>query len=107
MYHLWKFDRFRCLKCVYPDSQHSSSTIPRTKLNYVIKMEQWTLLGSVQAPHDSASPLYMHAVDTESCRQYTYLFSVPCIMGYAIGFAVIKYQEGFVDLPGYGSRLYG
>ena len=27
-------------------------------------------------------------------------------MGYAIGFAVIKYQEGFIDLPGYGSRSY-
>ncbi|KAI0828053.1 hypothetical protein BC628DRAFT_1317198 [Trametes gibbosa] len=33
---------------------------------------------------------------------YTYLLSVPCIMAYAIGFAVIKYQEGLVDLPGHG-----
>ena len=39
------------------------------------------------------------------CGQYTYLFSVPCIIGYAIGFAVIKYQEGYVDLSGYGSTL--
>ena len=89
-------------------SQHTcSSTILCAELNYVIKMEQRTLLGSVQAPHDSMSAIYMRAVDTDGCRKYTYLFSVPCIMGYAIGFAVIKYQEGFVDLPGYGSRLYG
>ncbi|KAH9846485.1 hypothetical protein C2E23DRAFT_852460 [Lenzites betulinus] len=33
---------------------------------------------------------------------YTYLLSVPCIMTYSIGFAVIKYKEGLVVLPGFG-----
>ena len=27
-------------------------------------------------------------------------------MAYSVGFAVIKYQEGYTDLPGYGSALY-
>lgn len=30
---------------------------------------------------------------------YSYLLSVPLITVYAVGFAVIKYQEGFIDLP--------
>jgi len=33
---------------------------------------------------------------------YSYLLSVPLIATYAIGFAVIKYKEGFVQLPFYG-----
>ncbi|TFK92000.1 hypothetical protein K466DRAFT_573336 [Polyporus arcularius HHB13444] len=33
---------------------------------------------------------------------YTYLLSVPAVMAYAIGFTVIKYQEGFTVLPEYG-----
>ncbi len=37
--------------------------------------------------------------------QYTYLLSVPAVMAYAIGFTVIKYQEGFTVLPEYGSEL--
>ncbi|KAK7057798.1 hypothetical protein R3P38DRAFT_1187088 [Favolaschia claudopus] len=31
---------------------------------------------------------------------YSYLLSVPLLMTYAIGFAVIKYQEGFIDFNG-------
>ncbi|KAG6878001.1 hypothetical protein C0993_000961 [Termitomyces sp. T159_Od127] len=33
---------------------------------------------------------------------YTYLFTVPLIATYAIGFTAIKYYEGFVALPDYG-----
>ncbi|RPD57949.1 hypothetical protein L226DRAFT_470081 [Lentinus tigrinus ALCF2SS1-7] len=33
---------------------------------------------------------------------YTYLLSVPCVIVYSIGFASIKYQEGFTVLPDYG-----
>ncbi|KAL0563855.1 hypothetical protein V5O48_018207 [Marasmius crinis-equi] len=33
---------------------------------------------------------------------YSYLLSVPFILVYAVGFTVIKYQEGFVDMPFYG-----
>lgn len=36
--------------------------------------------------------------------QYSYLLSVPLIMTYAIGFAVIKYSEGFVFIPGHGGK---
>ncbi|KAF9262658.1 hypothetical protein L218DRAFT_1000539 [Marasmius fiardii PR-910] len=33
---------------------------------------------------------------------YSYLLSVPLITTYAVGFAIIKYQEGFLDLPSHG-----
>ncbi|KAG7091317.1 hypothetical protein E1B28_010361 [Marasmius oreades] len=33
---------------------------------------------------------------------YSYLLSVPLITTYAVGFAVIKYQEGFIDIPFFG-----
>ena len=41
---------------------------------------------------------------TVAVPQYTYLLSVPTVIAYAMGFAVIKYQEGFVQLPPYGSE---
>ncbi|EJF60734.1 hypothetical protein DICSQDRAFT_170879 [Dichomitus squalens LYAD-421 SS1] len=58
VFHLWKFDRFKCLK-----------------LN--------------NGPYSGAFKRLM---------TYTYLLSVPGIIAYAIGFAAIKYQEGFVQL---------
>jgi len=33
---------------------------------------------------------------------YTYLLSVPLLAVYACGFAVIKYSEGYIDLPQFG-----
>jgi len=33
---------------------------------------------------------------------YSYLLTVPLIAAYAIGFTIIKYYEGFVDLPVFG-----
>jgi len=33
---------------------------------------------------------------------YSYLLSVPLVMTYALGFAIIKYNEGFVFIPGIG-----
>ncbi|KAI0740968.1 hypothetical protein C8Q76DRAFT_822563 [Earliella scabrosa] len=62
LFHLWKFDRFKCLK-----------------LN--------------NGPYAGAFKRLM---------TYTYLLSIPGILTYSVGFAVIKYQEGYVDLPVYG-----
>ncbi|KAI0752774.1 hypothetical protein C8Q80DRAFT_1148157 [Daedaleopsis nitida] len=62
VFHLWKFDRFKCLK-----------------LN--------------NGPYAGAFKRLM---------TYTYLLSIPGIIAYSFGFAVIKYQEGFVDHPVYG-----
>ncbi|KAI0774854.1 hypothetical protein BD413DRAFT_611848 [Trametes elegans] len=62
VFHLWKFDRFKCLK--------------------------WS-----NGPYSGAFKRLM---------TYTYLLSVPCIMVYSIGFAVIKYEEGLTVLPEYG-----
>ncbi|KAJ8489038.1 hypothetical protein ONZ45_g13720 [Pleurotus djamor] len=62
VYHLWSFDRFKCLK--------------------------WN-----NGPNSGAFKRVM---------TYSYLLSVPLIMGYAIGFAVIKYREGYVDMPLFG-----
>ncbi|KAI1786347.1 hypothetical protein LXA43DRAFT_1110214 [Ganoderma leucocontextum] len=62
VFHLWKFDRFKCLK--------------------------WN-----NGPYSGAFKRLM---------TYTYLLTVPGILTYAIGFAVIKYQEGLMTLPVYG-----
>ncbi|KAI0326063.1 hypothetical protein GY45DRAFT_1374235 [Cubamyces sp. BRFM 1775] len=62
VFHLWKFDRFRCLR--------------------------WN-----NGPYSGAFKRLM---------TYTYLLSVPCIMAYSIGFAVIKYEEGLLYVPEYG-----
>ncbi|KAJ7286851.1 hypothetical protein C8J57DRAFT_1282187 [Mycena rebaudengoi] len=31
---------------------------------------------------------------------YSYLLSLPCLMAYAFGFAIIKYQQGFIEFKG-------
>ncbi|CDO75963.1 hypothetical protein BN946_scf184888.g13 [Trametes cinnabarina] len=62
LFHLWKFDRFKCLK--------------------------WN-----NGPYSGAFKRLM---------TYTYLTSIPCIIAYSVAFAVIKYEEGLILLPGYG-----
>ncbi|KAF5365918.1 hypothetical protein D9758_006667 [Tetrapyrgos nigripes] len=62
VYHLWSFDRFKCLK--------------------------WN-----NGPYSGAFKRVM---------TYTYLLNLPCIMAYSIGFAIIKYTEGFVAVPSTG-----
>ncbi|KAH9976362.1 hypothetical protein BGW80DRAFT_1168046 [Lactifluus volemus] len=61
VYHLWCFDRFRCLRW----NQGSQGTFKRV-------------------------------------MTYAYLLSVPLLITYAVGFSVIKYSEGFIELPGFG-----
>ncbi|KAJ7866480.1 hypothetical protein B0H13DRAFT_2236838 [Mycena leptocephala] len=63
VFHMWSFDRFRCLR--------------------------WN-----NGPHSGAFGAFKRVMT------YTYLFSVPGIMTYAVGFAVIKYQQGFVEFEG-------
>ncbi|KAJ6488239.1 hypothetical protein C8R47DRAFT_510893 [Mycena vitilis] len=60
LFHLWSFDRFKCLK--------------------------WN-----NGPYSGAFKRVM---------TYSYLLSVPLLTVYAIVFAVIKYQQGFVVLDG-------
>ena len=38
--------------------------------------------------------------------QYTYILSLPTLATYAIGNAVIKYEEGFIFYPGHGSKYH-
>ncbi|KAG6918880.1 hypothetical protein DXG01_010944 [Tephrocybe rancida] len=64
IFHLWSFDRFKCLR--------------------------WN-----SGPASGAFKRIM---------TYSYLLSVPLITTFAIGFAVVKYYEGFVALPLYGSK---
>ncbi|KIK60768.1 hypothetical protein GYMLUDRAFT_43375 [Collybiopsis luxurians FD-317 M1] len=59
IYHLWSFDRFKCLR--------------------------WN-----NGPYSGAFKRIM---------TYSYLLSVPLIIAYAVGFAVIKYKEGYIQLP--------
>jgi len=62
VFHLWSFDRFKCLK--------------------------WN-----NGPYSGAFKRVM---------TYTYLLSIPLLITYAVGFAIIKYHAGFVFIPGYG-----
>jgi len=63
VFHLWSFDRFRCLR--------------------------WN--------HGSAG-----AGAFKRLMTYSYLFSLPLIICYAVGFAIIKYSEGYIFLPEFG-----
>ncbi|KAJ7198461.1 hypothetical protein GGX14DRAFT_665566 [Mycena pura] len=60
IFHLWSFDRFKCLK--------------------------WN-----NGPYSGAFKRIM---------TYSYLLGVPLIMTYAIGFSIIKYRQGFIDIGG-------
>ncbi|KAF5387270.1 hypothetical protein D9757_006829 [Collybiopsis confluens] len=62
IYHLWSFDRFKCLR--------------------------WN-----NGPHSGAFKRVM---------TYSYLLSIPLIITYSVGFAIIKYNEGYIQLPVYG-----
>ncbi|EIM80847.1 uncharacterized protein STEHIDRAFT_30172, partial [Stereum hirsutum FP-91666 SS1] len=63
VFHLWRFDRFKCLRWSSTSSQSGAF---------------------------------------KRLMTYSYLLSVPLIIVYSIGFAVIKYGEGFVQLPALG-----
>ncbi|THV02220.1 hypothetical protein K435DRAFT_836569 [Dendrothele bispora CBS 962.96] len=59
VYHLWSFDRFKCLKW-----NHGPNSGPFKRIMI-----------------------------------YSYVLSIPCIMAYSLGFAIIKYTEGWVYIP--------
>ncbi|KAH9981558.1 hypothetical protein BJV74DRAFT_887515 [Russula compacta] len=61
IYHLWCFDRFKCLRW----NQGTQGTFKRV-------------------------------------MTYSYLFSVPMLIVYAVGFCIIKYSEGLIYIPEYG-----
>ncbi|KAL1745766.1 hypothetical protein HDZ31DRAFT_62855 [Schizophyllum fasciatum] len=64
VYHLWSFDRFKCLR--------------------------WNSGNSGQA---GAFKRFM---------TYSYLINIPLLVIFAVGFAVIKYQEGYIEYPTQG-----
>ncbi|KAH8096796.1 hypothetical protein BXZ70DRAFT_1009474 [Cristinia sonorae] len=61
LFHLWNFDRFKCLR--------------------------WN------SPYSGAFKRIM---------TYTYMLTIPLIVIYAVGFAVIKYKVGYSFIPGHG-----
>jgi len=50
--------------------------------------------------------VFFHSRSPYKIMQYSYLLSVPFIMTYAIGFAIIKYHEGFVAIPLVGGKVF-
>jgi hypothetical protein len=72
-----------------------------------MQVEYGSILRGIQAGHDGvwriqlslgALPIYL--------SQYSYLLTIPLITAYAITFAVIKYQEGEILVPPFGSALH-
>lgn len=51
-----------------------------------------------------SSKIVAVAVFHSSISKYSYLLSVPLIITYAVGFAVIKYKEGYAFLPSVGGE---
>jgi hypothetical protein len=49
-------------------------------------------------------PPSCHRIADEKGVQYSYLLSPPLIATYALGFAVIKYRQGFIEYEGGGER---
>lgn len=64
VYHLWSFDRFKCLRWNSSSSSQSGAF--------------------------------------KRVMTYSYLISIPLLMVFSVGFAVIKYQEGYTEIPIYG-----
>ncbi|KAI0685585.1 hypothetical protein BC835DRAFT_1421119 [Cytidiella melzeri] len=64
LHHLWKFDRFRCLRHLWDSGPYSGAF--------------------------------------KRIMTYTYMLTVPLIMVYAVGNAVIKYNVGWTFIPGHG-----
>jgi len=59
-----------------------------------------------QTVHDGAPQIdFSHHPFPDRAAQYTYILSLPTLATYAIGNAVIKYQEGFVTIAGFGSEF--
>ena len=82
-YHVWHYDRFRCLR-----------------LNYGPYSGEFKRLMAVRS-HLSGS-----GFQTERSSQYTYILTLPLITTYSVGNAVIKYREGFVfDTQFGGERI--
>jgi hypothetical protein len=93
LFHLWSFDRFKCIRSVGFSSPARQPLYRRLRWNtgpnsgaFKRVMTVWRLL---HASAMCSSELYL---------QYSYLIAVPMVMAYSIGFSAIKYQEGFLDI---------
>ena len=101
VYHLWSFDRFKCLRYVLiPLHVHSRSS-------WAPQMEQQQQRSGrcLQALHDCAPSPRLSLICTSRALQYSYLINIPLLIVFSVGFVVIKYQDGYVDYPLYGSTL--
>ena len=82
-YHIWHYDRFRCLR-----------------------MNHGPYSGAFKRLMTVRSAPQVFEFQTERSPQYTYILTLPLITIYSLGNAVIKYQEGFVtDGHSGGSRI--
>lgn len=51
--------------------------------------------------------IFVHMLcQTDCIVQYTYIVTIPLILVYAMGFAIIKYNVGYTFVPGHGSACY-
>lgn len=83
VYHLYKFDHFRSLRyCARSKTTHKSSQLVCNSWG------QQTRSGAFKR-----------------VMTFTYLISVPLILSYSVGMAVVKYREGYMALIGYGSEF--
>ncbi len=68
-------------------------------------MEQSCTCWCIQAVYDGWIHLFSPYCIQLTILQYTYLITVPMIFTYSLSILVIKYREGFIQLPPYGSEF--
>lgn len=83
VYHLWHFDRFRCLR-----------------------INQGPYSGAFKRVMAVCPCLPTPGLRTKQSPQYTYLLTLPLLTTYSVGNAVIKYKEGFVFSSQYGGERF-
>lgn len=81
VYHLYKFDHFRSLRYVGLFFDSTAAHIIQTRWG------QQTRSGAFKR-----------------VMTFTYLVSVPLLVSYSIGMAVVKYREGYSQIIGFGSE---
>ena len=104
-YHLWHYDRFRCLRYGISSTYNSEQRLD----THVVGIGRW------DNPRSGVFKRFMtvssrlipssHPERLTHLAQYTYILSLPTLATFAIGSAAIKYKEGFVYLPGHGSEF--
>jgi hypothetical protein len=96
-YHLWNYDRFKCLRyMILPVDCLQSKTSLLFRWNNGCSSQAFKRL--MMASNDSID-LISHPLISS---QYSYLAALPLFTIYAFGNVVIKYNVGYMNIPGYG-----